>query len=302
MKPWLTSSSDKATAYVDDIYFRESWADATEKVPDPSTTLRCTTYVLIKPEAVASGRAGRLAQLLVDRGLHMLDVRAVRMDRRTVRELWRYQLNGAPLATLTAVDLVASAAPSLLVLLADDGSALGEGGSMTARLSAAKGASAGPRGPDTLRALLGSTVQVLNFLHVPDEPADLVRELGVWFDRPQRGQVYRLLTGRSAPRKDAQERILRFEARTSRCDLELGPAEVRLTAATGPSCRALTDEVLAALHGDCPADRLVELVQWVAGLKRLPVWDRAVVAAHLVQRQPPARAPLLGPPITRSER
>ena len=149
---WLTESAAKAGRYRDDIYFRESWNQACELLPDPYLVLRANTYVLIKPETVATGRLEHLLTLIRDRGYLLLDLLPILLDRHRIRVLWQYQLNAAPLPTLAAVDLIMSCGPSVIALLAEEPGARQPGVSATERLSAMKGVSFGTRRPTDLRA------------------------------------------------------------------------------------------------------------------------------------------------------
>jgi hypothetical protein len=293
---WLTGSAAKADRYCDDLYFYESWNQARELLPDPGLVLRASTYVLIKPETVATGRVELLLTLIRDRGYLLLDLLPVVQDRHLTRTLWQYQLNAAPLATLAALDLIISAGPSALALLAEEPSARQSGGSASERLSAMKGPSFGTRRPTDLRTLLGATTRLFSCLHVPDEPADLVRELGIWFDHTARHRIYRTLAGASgdvASRPAITEVARRLERDVSVTDLDLDRAldAVARTVGTGDGGRLR--QVQNCLSGEQEAATLLELVHWLSGLTGVPAWDRAVVASHLVQHEPLERPPLL---------
>ncbi len=293
---WLTGSAAKAGRYCDDIYFRESWNQARELLPDPEPILRANTYVLIKPETVATGCVELLLTLIRDRGYRLLDLLPVLLDRHRTRAMWQYQLNAAPLATLATVDLIISCGPAAIALLAEEPGARQPGVSASERLSAMKGGSFGTRRPTDLRALLGGTTRLFSFLHVPDEPADLVRELGIWFDHTARHRVYRTLAGASgdiAAGPAIPDVARRLEREVSVTDLDLDRAldTVARTVAgeDGPRVR----QVRNWLSGEREATTLLDLVRWLSGLTGVPGWDRAVIAAYLVQRELPERPPLL---------
>lgn len=293
---WLTGSAAKAGRYCDDIYFRESWSQARELLPDPELTLRANTYVLIKPETVATGRVELLLTLLRDRGYLLLDLLPVVLDRHRTRALWQYQMNAAPLATLAAVDLITSCGSPAVALLAEEPGARQPGVSATERLSGMKGGSIGPRRPTDLRALLGGGTWMFSYLHVPDEPADLVRELGIWFDHSARRRVYRTLAGAGdhvAPELAITEVARRLERGVSVIDLDLDRAldAVARTAAAPDGVRVR--QIRDWLAGEREAAILLDLVRWLSGLTGVPAWDRALIAAHLVQREPPERPMLL---------
>ncbi|HEY0167524.1 MAG TPA: hypothetical protein VGB75_10830 [Jatrophihabitans sp.] len=293
MDGWLTASAAKAGRYCDDIYFLESWNQACESLPDPGPILRANTYVLLKPETLAAGRVEQVLTLIQDRGYLLLDVLPILLDRHRIRALWQYQLNAAPLATLATVDLIMSCGPAAIALLTEAPGAQQSGGSASERLSVMKGLSYGPRRPTDIRALLGGTTRLFSYLHVPDEPADLVRELGIWFDHPARRRVYRTLAGGDGTPKLAIRQAARRLEPDVVIDLDLHRALDTVARAIGAGDEARLRQVRTCLLEECEATTLLDLVHWLSGLPGVPAWDRAIIAAHLVQREPLARPPLL---------
>jgi Nucleoside diphosphate kinase len=291
---WLTGSAAKAGRYCDDIYFRESWHQACELLPDPGLILRVNTYVLIKPETVATGRVELLLTLIRDRGYLLLDLLPVLLDRHRTRALWQYQLNAAPLATLATIDLIISCGPAAIALLAEEPGARQSGVSASERLSAMKGVSFGTRRPTDLRTLLGSPTRLHSYLHVPDEPADLVRELGIWFGDTERHRVYRTLAdGDVASEQAITEVARRLERDTGVIDLDLDRALDALARTVAAEDGARVGQVRNWLSGEHETATLLDLVRWLTGLTGVPAWDRALIAAHLVQRERPERPALL---------
>jgi hypothetical protein len=296
MDTWLTGSAAKAGRYSDDIYFRESWNQARELLPDPELTLGANTYVLIKPETLATGCVELLLTLIRQRGYQLLDLLPVVLDRHRTRALWQYQLNAAPLATLATVDLIVSCGPTAIALLSEEPGARQPGVSASERLSAMKGGSFGARRPTDLRTLLGGTTRMFSYLHVPDEPADLVRELGIWFDHPARHRVYRTLAGASGDavsELSIPEVARRLGGDVSVIDLDLDRALDTVARTVGSQDAATVRQVRNWLRGQPGATTLLDLVRWLTGLTDVPAWDRALIAAHLVQRELPERPPLL---------
>ncbi len=303
MDAWLTGSPAKAGRYCDDIYFRESWSQARELLPDPEPVLRANTYVLVKPETMATGCVELLLTLIQDRGYRLLELIPVVLDRHRTRALWQYQLNSAPLATLATVDLIVSCGTPAVVLLAEQPGARQPGMSASERLSAMKGGSFGARRPTDLRTLLGGTTRMFSYLHVPDEPADLVRELGIWFDHTARRRIYRSLAdadacggtgaGGAAPELAIAEVARQLERDVSTVDLDLDRAldTVARSVATEEAVRVR--QVRNWLTGQPETATLLDLVRWLTELPSVAAWDRALIAAHLVQRELPERPPLL---------
>ncbi len=291
---WLTGSAAKAARYCDDIYFRESWDQARELLPEAELSLRANTYVLIKPETLATGQVELLLRLIGERGYRLLDLQPVVLDRYRTRALWQYQLNAAPLATLATVDLIVSCGPSAIALLAEEPGARQPGVSASERLSRMKGVSFGTRRPTDLRTLLGGGTRLHSYLHVPDEPADLVRELGIWFDHTARRRAYRVLaTGEGASEPAMLEVARRLQRDTGAIVLDLDRALDTLARSVAAEEQARVRQVHNWLSGTPESTPLLELVRWLSGLAGVPAWDRALVASHLVQQELPERPPLL---------
>lgn len=304
---WLTASAAKARAYRDDVWTRESWRDAVLTTSQCEQVLRRHTYLLIKPESFATRQAGRLLHEVRRRGFSTVGAVPVTLDRQSLRILWQYQLNSAPLATLAAVDLVVAAGPTVAVVLREDGPDPDIRSSASSRLAAMKGSTHGPRHPEDLRVLLGGSVPLFSFLHVPDEPADLVRELGIWFGRAARLSLYSLLASEcaeqaaSAVLEDADLVVRRAEAGVDQTDLDAdrmlaallsGPASHRATARRIRTVVAQAHRAQAQPE-EMRDDELVELVRVVRDLDGIAAWDRVTLAAVLVGSQRPVRAPLL---------
>ncbi|MFD6770842.1 hypothetical protein ACFWC6_32000, partial [Micromonospora chalcea] len=151
-----------------------------------------------------------------------------------------------------------------------------------------------------LRTVLGAPNRVLVLVHCPDEPMDIVRELGVIFDRPRLERVYRRLgaaldTGAAC---DAAAEIRRAYAQAERGDLDVaravGGVGERIAACARTADRARQRSAAQA------ADRLRDAVaggghlrwrEWSAELTRCGVdtatWDVAVAASHHIQHDLP---------------
>jgi hypothetical protein len=165
------------------------------------------------------------------------------------------------------------------------------------RLSDLKGSSRDiGKGLGLLRDELGCTTTCLNYIHAPDEPADVVREIGIIFDRPARE---RLFTALAAPADlDAVTAAVEAAyARTEVVDLELEPCLQRLRAAAGPEHQAYLAGIAQAIGSseDDYNDRLI-LVEWLCETDVASRWDRAVIAAHVTGMERADVMPMIGPP------
>ena len=293
----MTDNSRKRELYDSEVYCREAMADCLELWPvEPLAHLSRLTAAILKPEAVA-GRMLEVSLAFFRRnGFRVVAAQTLRIDRLMLRELWRYRFNVATPERLLVMDLLMSAGPSLFLVLDDSREA---GATAAARLKSLKGPSTpSSREPHQLRFVLGVRSHLINYLHAPDEVADLVRELAILFDRSDR----RRLLKRAA---ECQDRT--HDAETLAADL------YRTCPAHDLSYQRSLDRLEAASRaGAFPPDRSHAVSSLMEGIRsnqsrdwrtlfalldemgaRIDAWDRIVVLAELIDMSLPGRAPLL---------
>jgi hypothetical protein len=272
--------------YPNDVYFRETAALLDRRdVPETTRSLRRSTFVMFKPDAVVGRRIEPALAFLAEHGFAPLGALDVRVDARVCRELWRYQINAAPLAVIRAVDMILeSGPPCLLVPLRDTHGPERTGMTAAERFSELKGSSKNRAAEgSSLREALGCELMCLNFLHAPDDLTDLIREVGVLLPGRQRDEAFTLLAGDPSPRRDAEVAAAARRLYAAHPAHSLEPP-THPAAWSGP--RRPTDA--AGL-----SDRLDELTEGDSGL---PLWDRIVIAAQLVEGLPSEGRALIGPP------
>jgi nucleoside diphosphate kinase len=167
----LTKSEEKRIAYSVDPYFRHGVRRM------PVAAALTTTFVVLKPDAIAGRRAMTVVNELAGRGFSFIDASPFTFTPSLIRELWRYQYNVASWERIEIVDLMLPSSESLLLIVRDE---QWEPGGLPAacRLAALKGpADPAKRKPTDLRSALNSPTPQFNFVHTADEPADVVREL-----------------------------------------------------------------------------------------------------------------------------
>ncbi|MEV8511993.1 hypothetical protein [Dactylosporangium sp. NPDC051484] len=186
----LTASARKRTAYTEDLYFRECWADVVDIFgADRRNWLNPMAMFAFKADGVAGRRLRPTMRYFAEQGFRVVGVAPFQHNRQSMRAVWQYDWHVYPADRLSLCSLMHAATPSLLLLLVDvryDGVVPG-----TMRLSELKGSSdATARSPQQLRSVLLPPHRVINFVHVADEPADVVREAGIFFDRADRRRLF----------------------------------------------------------------------------------------------------------------
>ncbi|MCP3102431.1 hypothetical protein LZ198_26515 [Myxococcus sp. K15C18031901] len=233
----LTVVPGKRDAYVKDLYFRETWADVAERFGDQKLSLLHSVAVMnVKPDAVVGRRMKPILEFVTRHGFLPIGCAPFQLTRHSMRDVWRYDWHVYPVDRLTFSTLWYTEVDILLFVLQD----LRPQGALPAsvRLAQLKGSSVPEkRTAGDMRTLLRPPNRFLNFTHVQDEPADIVRELGIFFDRPERRALLRdiernLGVDRSA---DVLAAIDRLEARYPAHDLDFEASLQRLERASAVS-------------------------------------------------------------------
>jgi nucleoside diphosphate kinase len=226
VEEYLSSSKKKRVLYGVDEAFLNAWDDLTSFHGDAEMFVTTHSYILFKPEAIVGRNIEKALEFLVARGFIPVAFVPLRMNSQTVQQLWRYQLNQATPERIRIVNTLVSAADSLFVLLRDkqDGSELG-----SVRLRQLKGPSAcAKRNPEQLRYQLGRQSDFLNFVHTPNEPADFVREFGVFFSGAQRLELLRTASANQSQLQALLESTAQLYSRFPSHDISFAGALDRL--------------------------------------------------------------------------
>lgn len=282
----LTRMRSKAALYRCETYFREAMADV-EAVLGAYTgpLLYRSALVIVKADGLLAGKQRVIHDFLLRHDLWPVAVRQIRFTRMLAREFWRYQLTLASLDRLAVNDWVLTAGPALLLLLRSGGE---HDLPASVRLSALKGsANQSEQKPDSLRYLLGQPNRLVNFFHCADEPADIVRELGMLFDRQTRYALFGALAAGQLPPADAEvlETVLTDDAAPR--GLDAAEAVRRIVAAVA-ACDPdqLDPAVRADLHTGLEGMRANRIIAWrpfeaalLASGAELDPWDIAMAGS-----------------------
>ncbi|MGW1535295.1 nucleoside-diphosphate kinase [Streptomyces aureus] len=280
LKAPLTHDPVRRHTYPGDVYFREMAAFLDGWEPERTDrALLASTFVMFKPDAVVGRRVEPALAFLAGHGFEPLGALTVRVDARVCRELWRYQINAAPLAVIRAVDMILeSGPPCVFVALRDTRGPRRTGTSAAERLAELKGSSKNRAGNGgSLRGALGCELMCLNFAHAPDDPADLIREVGVLLPG-RRERALSLLVADVSPQGAAEPGAV------ARALYAAHPAHPLTRPAPPPEA-----------PGD-PTALLARVEELAAGEDGRPLWDRIVIAAELVEGLPSEGRPLIGAP------
>lgn len=281
----LTRIPLKASMYERETYFREGWACGAEVAGGAvEDLLWYSTFLMMKPDGLVAGKTGCVCRFLEENGFDVVGLQTPVFTPFVWRELWRYQLTCATLDRLAVNDIVLRGACLLLLLRKRDRPPV----PASVLLSGLKGsADVSQQTASSLRAHLDQPNRVLSYIHVCDEPADLVRELAILLEPVHRREAFAALCGpgpsavtrleirQAVEEADRGARVLDYRAAVGRV------AEVAATAAPSPACE-LVRETLRRIGA-------AERIAWhpfVAALDEAGItvdrWDLATIGTHVI--------------------
>ncbi|MCP2330313.1 nucleoside-diphosphate kinase [Actinoalloteichus caeruleus] len=293
----LTTLPAKVAAYADEIYFRETWDELSELVDRVPDLLNGAVTVLFKPDAVVGRRIATCLDFLAEHGFRPVAARTLDFTRHMTREIWRFQGNAATLDRFRVIDALMSATPCLLVVFRNGGSSSNP--PATVRLRNLKGNGyRGKKQPNGLRRVASSPLPMLSLIHSPDEPIDMIRELGIVLDVDARRE---LLTSVAASWDgDATEvvRALADGLHAAHPAVTLDPDAAReavLGALRDSAEDDLTRSAQLVKALETGADPDLTWPELVGALNDLPVpvprWDLIMVASMVLRMNLPGVAP-----------
>jgi len=243
---------------------------------------------MLKPDAVAARHLRSIIDWLLAIDFRVVGARRVRIDRQRTRSLWGYQWNIARRERKEVCDLLLPSADSLFLLVE---SRTGSRTPASLRLKTRKGpAEPSKRRPGQLRYQLGSDATLLNFVHTADEPADVLRELGICFDTTDRRAILREALAGSDASAEAYRLADALEGEVPSHDLRLDHALERLaqrislserTDTPGRRSRDLRKLLEAVRDGRSRAWADLFELAGQAGLS-IELWDQIVIGSHLI--------------------
>lgn len=280
-----TRDPQKLRELVRDTWFLEVAEQLVDTTPDAAAVGRGLATLLVKPDGIATGSARTVVDWLGETGFVIRDAVAVTMDPNGIRALWYHQWNIASGERRMLADLLCGLSPALLLVVGREPAGVGRPCAVV--LTERKGPTAPDRRrPEHLRGRLPGGSYLLNQVHTADEPADALRELGVYLTTRRR----QVCLDRVAAGHDATGEAARIaddlDARYGGHTTDPGPAWAALADSRLP------DESDAGLCGRLlrAADPVPGHLTWpliVAGAECLPM---RTPGGSVVLATPPATA------------
>ena len=182
---FCTRNQKKRDLYAIDPYFREGYESAFEIFGDQLKNIALqSSAIVFKPDAIVNRKILETIKFLVKKEFTPIAYKTFTYNRHSIREDWRYQYNVATRNRIRAVDYLLQTSPSLVVFFKKKPKIYNNACEEMTKL---KGHSNPKyRKIDDIRYQLKSINSLLNYIHTCDEPADLFRSLGLYFDDIER--------------------------------------------------------------------------------------------------------------------
>ncbi|MBF6344499.1 nucleoside-diphosphate kinase [Nocardia cyriacigeorgica] len=271
----LTTQPEKVHAYVGDTYVRESVDQLDRSGVDAAKFAREHSLLLLKPDAIVARAVEPTLEWLADNGFRVVDADRVTGDRLLARALWYYSWNIASTERRRLADLLVGICDVLVLVVAGADTEL----PVPVRLTDAKGPTdPRKRRPGELRHRLGQHSYLLNLVHSPDDPADVLRELAILFDEPRRGELISRAAAGADRSADARQLAAELYASTPARDFDKAVAARRLIAEAGDAGIRLPGDIDPESDPDCA--RLLTTA-WDQGVELDP-WSVIVLGSYVL--------------------
>ncbi|UGT61219.1 nucleoside-diphosphate kinase [Nocardia asteroides] len=232
----LTPQPEKVAAYRGDTYVAESVEQLERLGLDPAAFAIGHSMLLLKPDAIVARAVDPALKWLHDNGYRVIAAEVVPVNRHLARALWYYAWNIASPERRRLADLLVGISDALLLVVTAPDDPI----PVSLRLARAKGPTdPRKRRPGELRHLLGRDNYLLNLVHTPDDPADVLRELAIYFPEHARAEVIAAVgdapVAPPVPADRARALAEELYARTPERSFDPGTALERIRADLGAS-------------------------------------------------------------------
>ncbi len=185
----LTKNHNKAHLYAQETEAVEAIEQVMDLAGDEYGSLFFDVSVMmLKPEALKKRLGMKVIDFLTDNRWAPFFCVPVTLTRNIAHCVWRYQWNAATSDRVKLHTMIAEDTKWLLILIKDASEYPTVPSSV--RLWGMKGSSMNAkREPHHLRSKLGMSNRMMGYVHTPDEPADIVRELGILFPSDTRSNL-----------------------------------------------------------------------------------------------------------------
>ena len=187
------------------------------------TILWDSAAMLLRPDAIAGRSSAAVFPVLREHGIYPVAARLVHLDANMTHDMWKYQFNVATPERQLLLKRIFATGPAVYVVLRDCN--LRALAPAPVHITYLKGtAIVANRRRWHLRTVAGPHIaNLLSYVHVSDDPIDVVREMAVLFDASARHALLCAIDAGQDRTSDCIDLIHRLETQTPRSALEAAP-------------------------------------------------------------------------------
>lgn len=153
--------------------------------------LKSHCLVILKPECLLTNKVDKAIDILREYGFEPVYIKIKTLSQQQVFSLWKYGWENASTARILMNYIVMSYSPCAILLLKNHGDILED---PCVFLNSKKGSSFPIESDHTsIRYKLGAVNNFLNYIHVSDSFADMIREMAILFDYNELLSLYKTL-------------------------------------------------------------------------------------------------------------
>ncbi len=214
--------SDVVSRYATDTYFVQTHDVLDRLHLDAAEFSFGRAVLLLKPDAAVTGGMSRAVTWLRGNDYRIVGAHPVRLTPLHLRALWYFNWHRATADRRRLADQLAQLSPSLVLIVTHPDRTQ----PVSVRLTADKGpADPAQRAPGQLRHALSSGTYLLNQVHSPDDPDDVLRELSIYFPETVLGDVISAAHAGADASDDATRLAAEIEAGVPRRNGDLAAAQ-----------------------------------------------------------------------------
>lgn len=281
----MSRSKKKLDIYYQDFYYEMSFTQACDTLQKSLLFhMNNVALLVIKPDAEFMNRIPLIVQWLFSNGYEILYMSELYVTHTQATELWKYQWSAASIDRIIVNEKLMEMEHSFLLLLRNKEYTATNNEPLSVHLTEQKGvANEALRSEYHLRSILKPLNIILNYVHTADEPADIIREIGILCGTYELPNVYAsILSGHIKPNSMILEKIRNKKV------AEVGKPEELLLSLWNNTRKELYDPdrtvIEKHLHDVVQNKCFLNLrLLLLAGVIKKWTWDWLVASSFLIQ-------------------
>ncbi|GAA2083206.1 hypothetical protein GCM10009801_43510 [Streptomyces albiaxialis] len=296
----LSVDEKKRSLYAADVYFSEGYHTLQASSIPVEDFAQHYSLILLRPESAVSRKLDNAVDWLQYNGFRIVAAERVTMDRHSLRALRYFAWNITTQERRRIADHTFTCCQSLVLVLYRKSRRM----PTCVELARAKGpATPELQRPGQLRHHLGSSTALVSHVHTPDEPADIIRELGIFFEEGRRIRVCESAHAGADLERFARKQVRKIYEGSEELDLDYDACVERLLHSVDrfleqqPKSRRPADlGKLAALRAQLESASAWTDMLRISHRLGVPIhpWDWAVVGSRVLPMREEGLVTIIG--------